>query len=284
MIRFLVCVVFLVTGCAAATPEETQTLSDTSKKSNTTQTHSLTSNTGSVALAPALDVIFVVDNSSGMEPFIQRLRTAFPEFSAKLKQKFDPHYAVISRKGNIAGRFEISNDLALKATVDMFVGSTNSLALLASSLCDANETHVKRATYSDSSIGVVCQEPLREDETRTTESIDAWYHIPSFVSAVNSENVKAKLSKFFREKSQRVFVFVSDSDPLGVNDNVFLKMMSRLAPSGKAFAFRGTENSICDVRTVGTRFENLANATGGLAFDVCDESWEQHFAKIVDAL
>jgi hypothetical protein len=90
------------------------------------------------------------------------------------------------------------------------------------------------------------------------------------------------LAKWYRPAAKKVFVVVTD-DHSAVASELFLQTLKKQNgienPIGYAFAGI-KKSSNCDIAREGIEYFDLAKATGGNVFDICQADWKQHFAEL----
>lgn len=90
-----------------------------------------------------------------------------------------------------------------------------------------------------------------------------------------------------RDGARFVVVVVTDDNAAVVTDRNFLDLLEPAVQSKNPvlFAFRGdVSKPNCKVANKGVAYENLAKATGGQVFDICDQDWTPNFNKLVSSV
>lgn len=210
---------------------------------------------------PQLDMVWVIDNSGSMSQEVAHVRKNIQNFTNVVSSKVKLKTAFISLKGNSGLSVEVPvNENSIQLNVN--VGSTNLLAILASAVCD------KATTSSSGNTLTLCGQ--------------------SVSGSVESPNVVATaaggLSAFFREKSARAYVFVTDDNSRGVTETLFENLVNLTKTNTSVFAFVGeskaSNTSNCAIANVGMAYKTLAQKTGGSTFDLCELDWAKHFSKL----
>lgn len=210
-----------------------------------------------------VDVLLVVDDSSSMGSYQDRLGESFNDFiSWFVKGNVDYHIAVTTT--------DDGNDPTIDAPArGRFVGPIITSKLDAASAADLFQREV-RVGVDGSGVEVGLK--------------GAWL-------ALTDEALSEQSTAFLREDAALSVVFVSDeedSSPWPVND--YLNAFFELKGSRDRDAFNASALTITDVATCaepsaqysspGTRYVDLAVQTGGISADLCDAD----FAHIVGDL
>ena len=246
----------------------------------TTETFSITTNQGMI------DMVWVIDNSGSMKEEAAAVRTNFSQFLTSVQSRTDMKIALISERedslssiSSAAGSTGVTLPDQFIAQggiqVDSWIGSHDLLLVAAAATCGASDSDIGDVTAlsglgSTGGTNKICGQSLTFD---TTESDYA-------VSAVG------KLNGFFRPNSKKVFVVVSDDLAYGVDDTNFVELvkpaLQNQAPTLFGFVGLDATRANCDIANVGTTYSNVAQATGGTMFDICDSDWSADFKKLSD--
>ena len=103
-----------------------------------------------------------------------------------------------------------------------------------------------------------------------------------------------------RPNSLKIFVFVTDDDARVVTSENFFKYLAPELRSAVIFSFAGVKGSSIPIEALNNRrmgaikgvngcqallgqsYQNLAEASGGSVFDICEEDWTKHFNKLTN--
>ncbi len=91
------------------------------------------------------------------------------------------------------------------------------------------------------------------------------------------------MHSFFRPRTKRIYVFVSDDESTRMTDKEFqIRITPYLQGSSiVVYAFVGIPNiSHCAIVNSGTAYLKLATSTGGKTYDLCQPDWSRHFAEL----
>lgn len=175
----------------------------------------------------SLDLVVAFDNSVGMESAARRMKEEFPRLLAQIKESFDVQLAFVTRKGASATRLNPSEFLPTDNVVhlDSFVGSTNALALLAAASCPAESTHVSLVSGDSTQAGKICDVAIEKTALEAQHrDVVPWYRLPSFVTTLNSSEVKGALQTFYRQHADKIFLVVSNGTAQGVTATSFSRL------------------------------------------------------------
>ncbi|XGC80549.1 VWA domain-containing protein [Bdellovibrio bacteriovorus] len=109
------------------------------------------------------------------------------------------------------------------------------------------------------------------------------YNGPSILVGTAAQSVT---EKFFRENSRKVIVFVTDDDA-SATPQYFLDKLTAIKNvklqdvDVSSFITLSKTKSPCGDRA-GTAYINLANATGGHNYNICDTKWDNSFADLIE--
>jgi hypothetical protein len=236
-----------------------------------------------------IDMVWVIDNSGSMSQNVARVRENFAAFAATLKGEVDIKFALISRAEaqGYNTSIRLSDYTTLGTQIPFMVHSFNPMLVLAATTCKA-----------------------------VVDPAD------KFCAAVkaNSRYDKAygSLNSFFRDGSQKVFVFVTDDDSRPANNTslqfdavtgtgiesinvsslvedvdyitpaTFVSRMTSAfgsASSFKTFGFvaQSAKLSPCYARE-STNYQNLIASSDGGSFNICDKDWSANFKILTSSV
>jgi hypothetical protein len=230
-----------------------------------------------------VDMVWLIDNSGSMSQEANQVRLNLEKFMASIAAKVDVKVTLISDdKGPFGVRLSEEALAQGHLQLPVAVGSKDALALLASSLCPADQTNFP-LDISD----------LNKFEVEGLDTIiDSPYKlcnigISSGRYLKNERGIPAlngKVLERLRPDSTKVFVVVTDDDVEGpVTDQNLLVLTDLPASSVRAFAFAGkASRSGCIISNPGIPYESLSEATNGEVFDICEADWSGNFSKLSD--
>jgi len=223
--------------------------------------------------AGSIDMVWLIDTSGSMREETAQVQRNFANFASTLASRSGTKFALIANKPS--GFSGIGIDLGFgtgdRIQIETSVGSSNALAIAAAAICPAQTTP---SLGSSSSIRpaslTICSQAVTATE-----------------NAAGVAGVAGQLSSFFRKEAKPIFVIVTDDDARAVTDQNFLNMVQPhlMGRSPTVYAFRGRESRPnCSVARPGVAYENLAAATGGTVFDICEPDWSPHFSNLGQAV
>lgn len=251
----------LLTACGSS---QFQTTPPSSKNTKTIQaaggedaTGRLTESFTAETTSGKVDIVWIVDQSGSMTREAANVQNNLAAFFATLNQKVDARYAVVASS---------TSKNAIKIPVT-----------------DANHVQVELAVASKNAleIGISMFIPadIPEQPALDSNNPDA--------GRVIKQNLQGALNKFFRPDVLPVIVIVTDDNASRVTDKNFLSLAkSAIGREPKLYAWRGNRNlpaipgAQCDVAQDGIAYENLAKATGGEVFNLCEPDWKDSFSKL----
>lgn len=191
-----------------------------------------------------LDIVWVIDNSGSMAAEAAHVRNNLQSFVSQLNGIPDVKMALLSQAGTTGTSVSLPALSVPNMQLDQNVSSTNGLYLLANALCPSS------SPGNCANVGVL--NPSR-----------------------------GAFSSFLRPNSQKVVVMVTD-DESAMAKNDFLSAYNSLyaGSSLTLFGWIGLGSaSPCQART-GTVYMELAAATGGQIFNICDTDWSARFSQL----
>ncbi len=214
-----------------------------------------------------IDMVWIIDDTGSMGKYAAIVRQNFSSFVASIANRADIRLALISKGDD--GSQEDGIGVSLPPELlgqggvqsDSFVGNFDEMALAAMATCGASASAVVNGEPSVTVCGREIARPAAE-----------FARAPAIAGA---------LTPFFRPQSSKVFVVVSDDNAEGVDDTNFVSLVTpALGRAPTVYGFVGTDASSCRISHVGTTYINLAQATGGEVFDLCEADWTNNFAKL----
>ncbi len=196
-----------------------------------------------------IDMIWMIDNSGSMVDTAQAVRDNFQNFANQVAAVPDMKLALVSKIGTTGTSTNIPSSVSIPhIEINQSVDSTNGLDILSSALCPTSAV-----------AGSPC------------------------ASVTNHPLVRGKLNNFLRPDSHKVFVLVTD-DESKLKSGDFLTRFDSIYPNGAltVYGFIGLgEVSPCQAKT-GTQYIDLAAATGGQMYNICDTDWSTKYAQLAD--
>lgn len=224
-----------------------------------------------------LDLVWIVDNSGSMREETNHVIANMERFVKSINDMGSVRMAVMASNPALftAVTSAQNNDAQAHGHlfVDQMVASTNALALLAAASCPVAQMQPQVPQ------GFICSK--------------AYQYAPTDPVNLNvyANPVAGKLTDFYRPGSIKAFVVVTDDDAIGVNAEMFLRIIeeSESIPFKKSdmvfFAFNGhkvNSGPNCNVARDGLSYDKLSASTGGQVFDICESDWTQNFSKLTD--
>ncbi|MGE0173734.1 MAG: hypothetical protein AB7T49_13135 [Oligoflexales bacterium] len=257
----------------------------------------------------SVDMIWVLDNSDTMESEVAQVNKNFGAFIRALRSsKLDVRVGMLSCE-NATAKTCINlpeEDKAFITKKSSGVGSWDGLSIFASAVCEKSrtslevydeiETNGPVDEHSDGSVSSTSQKKMTKlykgeicGEPYDTKVINTG--IPGTPILYVSTTRVISMAGFFqdgflRNDSKKVFVFVTDDNPIAFQAARFGPAMDKQFGAGnhRLFAFAGKSSSPCQIARVGHDFESLAAKSGGEVFDICASDWTAHFEKLKDGI
>ena len=211
-----------------------------------------------------LDVVWVVDNSGSMENEIEQVRENLDRFILALENVSNAKFALLSKEkegpitvtiGNSTSTsnsngypLKLSDEALAKGHIQQHVevSSNNALAVFGYALCSGSDPDR------------LCNE--------ARSGVTAYPHF---------------LKDFFRPESSKVLVVVTDDNAKSFEASQMQALLRNKNINNLThFSFQGLPESTCPTTTVGSEYQILNRASGGAAFDVCEEDWSDSFSKL----
>ncbi|MGE0171165.1 MAG: hypothetical protein AB7T49_00185 [Oligoflexales bacterium] len=233
------------------------------------------------------DLLWVIDNSGSMAQEIRFVEQNFAKFLGAIKAATDTKVGFISCIDPLNPLCLNLTSLGVTASevtiLNQEVGSTNGLALTASSLC-APETTVISADPAATSATVCGEQALLPGSIFGGGRGGRGFNAPGV------DAVKGKLADFFRANSRRIFVVVSDDGVQTFLGPQFEKVTDAKFGKGgyELFGFVGRPTSVpsatCTVAALSPDYETLATNTNGKLYDICAADWSKNFTEFSDGI
>ena len=229
-----------------------------------------------------IDMVWVVDNSGSMKEEVAQVRANIQKFAKSVSERADLRLSLISdqdpRFGLTLDEMSLPKDFL---QVKTYVGSINSMSILASALCDKEGTVLE---------GTVVKKICAKDvvSTRENEGIYPNSRISMAEGLAQGDHqasvVSGSLKDRMRAGATRVFVFVTDDTTKGaVVGNNFMSVTGSDPATTHVYAFAGIKKTPgCDIAKVGETYLELARATGGEVFDICASDWSANFTQLTE--
>ncbi len=202
-----------------------------------------------------VDMVWVIDNSQSMVDEAAHVRSNVESFIDYIKERTDLKLALISDDEQTS-RYNTGVDLPSASNllqVVREVASNNLAQLLASALCVAGNN----APQS-------CKDSMISQDS----------------------SIRGTLVNFFRPGARKAFIFVTD-DKSDMTSTNFFSVVNATLPgqsvtvSGFVGLGRGVNDlpSPCQEKT-GVQYQEMAAATAGSIFNVCDADWKASFSQL----
>lgn len=220
-----------------------------------------------------IDMIWVVDNSGSMKELIAQVRTNINVFVDAVGEKTDLQLSILSLEDNAPSMFGLKIESSSGAKdflqVKSAVGSWNLLSAFTAASCEANKSKFSTNNLPTSGnvsiIENICGTPI------SAKSQDD-HLVPAFAGT---------LATRLRPTAQKVIVFVTDDNTRGgIDSSNFFKTAGLDQKRTHIYAFSGQEGGGCQVSAVGKTYQELAAATGGETFNICEKDWKNNFDKL----
>lgn len=239
---------------------------------------------------PLIDMVWAIDNSGSMNEEAAHVRQNFQNFVSSVSQKTNLHVALISQKGTAGTSVTMpSEDGVTHKQIDVPVGSTNALAMIASASCfdpplseNPGEKILVASTATSSlakSVTSICSVPLSSYSANAASTNAIAY----LESSAQVDSIRGKLEGFYRPLAAKVFVVVTDDTARGVDHSNFFQALEKgsvVKPT--FFGFIGVSKSVttgCNIASVGEPYIKLSGS-GGAVFDICAADWSANFSKL----
>ncbi|MGE0174682.1 MAG: hypothetical protein AB7T49_17960 [Oligoflexales bacterium] len=252
----------------------------------------------------SLDIVWSLDNSNSMSEENAQVMANINQLKQSLAtDTSDVKVAILTCMGADKTLCPIptSGDDKL-FPIPAYKGGFDVLSVLAASMCPENLTSftkydtvesVDTAENADGSIttggestadlfrGAVCGVDM-DSHAKDTSGMEWYLPVHRTIEAAGALIKRNVL----RPDSTKIFVAVSDDNPVAYGAQQFKQAMDKQFGAGKYhfFAFAGKTNSSCPVVHVGVDYENLATATGGEVFDICPTDWSPQFSKLLSGI
>ena len=216
-----------------------------------------------------LDIVWAIDTSGSMREEAAHVQQNFNRFASSLSSRSDVRFATIATRssgGNIG--VDLGSTSSDRVQIDVGVGSTNALALIAAAVCPPESTSITGGRTSSG--GTLCGQPLTGLE-----------------AGGSAARIAGQLRAFLRPEAKPVFVIVTDDNARGVTSSNVLEMIKPHLNNQEPifYAFRGQQSrSGCNVANRGVDYEALASSTGGQVFDICEPDWSPNFTLLSKAV
>ena len=239
-----------------------------------------------------IDIVWVIDNSGSMSQEISFVESNFSSFLDSISQLSSVKLGLISEKVSSTHPYGIRLSTEQQKQIDLWVTdpidrnrklsaqSSNALALIASTACDASLT--------DNVNGVICGRNIIDDAQNHPSKL------PNIESKFRVMRAAGSMNEFFRNDSKKIFVVVSDDSPMGFYTESYVNAMNRRFGTGnhRFFSFSFTQNSVasstCQQGAVGKdvfAYQDLAAYTKGGTYDICDtDGWADNFKNLTDSI
>lgn len=234
-----------------------------------------------------IDMVWVVDNSGSMDAEVAQVRSNIQKFVSTIQSTADLQLSVISNEDPRFGlQFDSMSMPSNFVQLKTYVGSYNAMTILAAALCDPASTEA-----NSNIVTKVCGKDVVS--TIENKGQPRGFLTPQALenSDLQATAVAGKLKTRMRAESTKVFVFVTDDTAGGGVDgtnfmtfaNTALASSEAKAISAHVYAFAGLAKSdTCKIENVGQSYIDVAKATGGAVFDICELDWSQNFAKLTE--
>ncbi len=200
----------------------------------------------------AIDIVWIVDDSSSMKTELPQVQKNIDAFVQTLKARSNVKMALISSSSAI--QIPATND-GLLLQLDSTVTSKSPLAALINSVLPL-EADLAGMGFSP----------------KSRDRIDR-----------DHQEIRGALKSFFRPGSLRVIVFVTDDNSdLGSGDfETAYRSVYGTEFDGVVHSFIGMDKATSPcIANPGTIYAGLTQRTGGLSFDICKPNWESSFSTI----
>ena len=203
-----------------------------------------------------LDIVWVIDNSGSMGQEVAHVRNNYEAFVGSVQGYADIKTALISDSVGSGYSHPLSLPTGLDPDqhiqIDFFVSSWNPMCLTQNAF-NAQGPYLKCASHN-------------------------------YDHSLAEQRVHGKLTSFFRQESQKIFVFVTDDNEYTTDKTSFLNSFQTAygqSPIVYSFVALGSGQSPCQADE-GTRYQVLSQETEGAVFNICTADWTGHFEQMTD--
>lgn len=203
------------------------------------------------------DIVWVVDQSGSMTKETQHVQNNLSNFFNSLNQKVDARFALIA-SSTTSNKIALPSESEKQLQIEQSVASTNALEIVISTFIRVDAP----------------EQPLVDPNNQSA-------------GRVNKYPTQGALSNFFRPDALPIVVVVTDDNARKVTEQNFLQLAkAAIGKEPKVYAWRGNRslpaipNAQCDVARDGIAYEQLAQATGGEVFNLCEPDWSETFSRL----
>lgn len=240
--------------------------SDSSFSSRSLKTYDI--HVGTTSRTSEVDIVWVVDNSGSMQEEAEHVRKNVASFAAQVRKKANLRMALISKKGNSGTSVSLPSDPDF-LQIDQSVTSWDSLLLAASAMC-ASGSNASTSCKDIDNVNLI--KPHNKLEKPNDEIKD-------------SKKIRGVLRNFLsREKSKKVFVFVTDDNSSWSHEKFLAIARENLqgqTPMVSSFVQLPNSQKSCG-DAVGKAYMDLAGKTGGSVYDICESDWASTFEQLAN--
>lgn len=218
--------------------------------------------------AQPIDMIWMIDNSGSMTNKIAQVNQNFSGFGSSITSRADISVTLISKAGTGALNANLPDSLkgSSHRQIDVAVGSRNELPMLAAGFCP-DETGAAPPAGTTRICG--------QDFNGVVSYLE---------SPLNIIAMRSKLAAILRPGAKLVVVIVSDDNSATVTDANFLTLVKGKVPDFDPTIFSFiVDGAQCTNGAKGTSYINLAAATGGATYKICEPDWKNNFAALSEA-
>lgn len=212
-----------------------------------------------------IDIVWAIDTSGSMSEEVEQVQRNLGNFTASLASRSDVRLLVVAERPTSAGSLGIGIELRPQSSerrqIEIPVGSTNALAILAAGFCNS-----LFGLYDPVGSEAVCG--------RNVGYLEGSHNVAS---------AGGRLRSAIRPDSKVVMVVVTDDNAMGVDDKNFLSLIKTQLNGRQPtiYAFRGVQSRPgCRIANPGFAYDQLASATGGRVFDICTPDWSPNFSTL----
>ena len=231
-----------------------------------------------------VDMVWIIDSSKSMIPHAANVRKNFNKFIQEVESQADLRLALINHHEQPNLQVHLDHTKKNRIHVKQKVGSTDGLLITAVTSCKSGTSNA----ISEEDFLMTGKKP-----TICGEELELDNHDPRFgsyptgsVSGIyverepNSLHNSGSLKNFYRKGAKTIFVFVTDDNAYYVTEKNFLELFKKAHHSSPSiFGFVGIrETRDCSVTYPGKAYSQLAKATKGAVYDICQDDWTEHFA------
>lgn len=211
-----------------------------------------------------IDIVWAIDTSGSMSEEVEQVQRNLGNFTASLASRSDVRLLVVAERPTGAALgigIELRPQSSERRQLEIPVGSTNALAILAAGICNSFF-----GLYDPDGSEIVCG--------RNVGYIESGHQVAS---------AGGRLRSAIRPDSKVVMVVVTDDNAMGVDDRNFLSLIKTQLNGRQPtiYAFRGVQSRPgCRIANPGFAYDQLASATGGRVFDICTPDWSPNFSTL----